>query len=324
LKTDLSVEAFENYLRAVKAPNTAVKYAQSAERFLSFLEQKQIPSRHLPPGIVGTYAQWLVEAGLQSRSVHVMVAGAKSYLEWCRGQGEAIPILSRTPLPKVLNAEPNALSPDILLQYLHHASRAPEPIRTALLLHPYIGLRPEELMGVSLNAIRPVSLPMRGGGHEQHIVFVIRGKGGELRMVPVLLDGRHLLVKYLQNWRMYQAGNWLFPMPDGGHCATRTLRHYVQKIREHIGANRLTPHTMRRTYLTALWKSGVDVVSLTKIAGHKSIQTTMTHYLEVRPEDMAGAVSRAGSRLIVRGPEEQLSVAQQRMSEFMSTQPKLK
>jgi integrase/recombinase XerD len=322
MRADLSVDAFESYLRAVKAANTAVKYAQSAERFLGFLEQKGIDVARMPPGVIGMYAQWLVEHGLQSRSIHVMVAGAKSYLEWCRGQGQSIPTLSKTDLPKIHNAEPNVIRDEILLQYLSLASRLREPIRSALLLHPFCGLRPEELVTVPVGAIRPVSLPIRGGGHQQHIVFVVRGKGGDLRTVPILLDGRQLLVKYLQTWRRYQSGDWLFPMPDGRPIATRTLRHYVQKIREHVGAKKLTPHTLRRTYMTALWSSGVDIVSLTKIAGHKSVQTTMQHYLEVRPEDAAGAVGRAGSRLVVRGPEEQLSIAQQRMTEFMSNQQK--
>lgn len=317
---DLSVESFESYLRAVKAKNTAVKYAQSAERFLEFIEQKGLNFHRLQPGIISNYAQWLVEHNLASSSIHVMVAGAKSYLEWCRGQGGTVPLLSKTDLPKIHNSEPNALHDDALLQYLGAASRCREPVRSALLLHPYCGLRPEELVNVPLSAVRPVSLPKRGGGHEQHIVLVVRGKGGDLRMVPVLMDGRHLLIKYLQSWRRYQSGTWLFPMSDGNHVSSRTLRHYVQKIREHIGVKRLTPHTMRRTYLTALWKSGVDVVSLTKIAGHKSIQTTMQHYLEVRPEDVAGAVGRQGSRLVVHGPEERQANAQQRMSEFMSQQ----
>jgi integrase/recombinase XerD len=317
---DLSVEAFEAYLRAVKAHNTAVKYAQSAERFREFLEQKNLDLDRLQPGVIGMYAQWLVGHGLQSRSIHVMVAGAKSYLEWCRGQGEAIPLLSKTDLPKVLNAEPNALRDEALLAYLGAASRVHEPIRTALLLLPYCGLRSEEIAAVPIGGIRPVSLPLRNGGHQQHIVFVVRGKGGDLRMVPIVDDGRAMIVKYLKTWRRYQPGTWMFPMPDGSHVSTRTLRHYVQKIREHIGVKRLTPHTLRRTYLTALWRTGVDVVSLTKIAGHKSVQTTMQHYLEVRPEDVANAT--AGARLIVRGPEEHLQVAQQRLSGFLATQKK--
>lgn len=322
LNSDLSVEAFEAYLRAVKAPNTAVKYAQSAERFLEFLEQKQHDLNRLPPGIVGMYAQWLVEHGLQSRSIHVMVAGAKSYLEWCRGQGEAIPLLSKTDLPKVNVGEPNTIRDDVLVNFLGISSHLREPVRSALLLLPYCGLRSEEFATAPVSAVRPVSLPIRGGGHQQHLVFVVRGKGGDVRMVPVLLDGRHFLVKYLKQWRRYQPGDWLFPMPDGNHVSTRTLRHYVQQIGQKLGVKKLTPHTLRRTYLTALWQSGVDVVSLTKIAGHKSVQTTMQHYLEVRPEDVAGAVGRAGSRLIVRGPEEQLQTAHARLSEFLTTQKK--
>lgn len=87
-------------------------------------------------------------------------------------------------------------------------------------------------------------------------------------------------------------------MPGGGPISTRTLRHYVQRIRQIIGVKKLTPHTLRRTYLTTLWRAGLDIPTLTRIAGHKSVQTTMAHYLDIQPEDMAGAIQRVGAKLV--------------------------
>lgn len=318
-RMNLNVDQFEAYLRAVKAPNTAKKYAAEAERFLEFLEQRKIDMNRLPPGIIQHYAAFLVEHQFQSASIHVMIAGARSYLEWCRGQGESIPTLNKTDLPKVHNREPNALKNEALLQYLALASRAKEPFRSALLLLPYCGLRSEEIATVSISAIRTVSLPIRGGGHQKHVVMMVRGKGSELRVAPVIFDGRALLAKYLRDWRRHQGGTWLFQMPDGSHLATRTLRHYVQKIRETIGVQRLTPHTLRRTYATTLWRMGVDDVTLTKAMGHRALATTQKHYLDVSPEDVVGGVSRA---LIVRGPEDQLQEAHRQMTDYMEQQRK--
>jgi len=151
-----------------------------------------------------------------------------------------------------------------------------------------------------------VQVPATDGGRVDHVCFFVKGKGGDFRTVPLLLDGKPLLIHYLTKWRAPQLGPYLFPMSDGTPMSNRTLRHYVQWIRERMQAEgrditRLTPHALRRTYITTLWRAGLDVPTLTKIAGHKNVQTTLNHYLEVQPEDLAGAVGRSGASLIARG-----------------------
>ena len=300
-----SVESFEQYLLGIRSKNTAVKYAQAAERFLEYCVSAGFSLDRLPPGAMNGFSSWLTRSGAAPRSVHVYVAGARRYLDWCRGQGEMIPALAKGDLPKVsMGGSPNALRDEVLVRYLSLASRLAEPVRTCLLLLPYCGLRSEEMATLSVRSIRKVALQLRGGGTQDHIVFAVRGKGGDVRVVPLLLDGPPLLAAYLQGWRKQYGsrGEWLFPMRGGSApIATRTLRYYVQKIREVMGPDgtkKLTPHTLRRTYLTTLWRAGLDVPTLTKIAGHKSVQTTMTHYLDIQPEDLASSIQRVGARLV--------------------------
>lgn len=298
----LSIAIFEQYLLGVRSKNTTIKYVQAAERFLEYCHSAGLSFDKLPPGVMNGFSSWLSRSGAAPRSVHVYVAGARRYLDWCRGRGETIPALSRGDLPRIHNlGTPNALRDDVLMKYLSLANRLVEPARTCLLLLPYCGLRSEEMTTLSLRSIRKVGLQLRGGGTQDHIVFAVRGKGGDVRVVPLLLDGPPLLASYLQGWRRTAGdGDWLFPL-RGGPIATRTVRYYVQKIREAIGPDgvkKLTPHTLRRTYLTTLWKAGLDVPTLTKIAGHKSVQTTMTHYLDIQPEDLASSIQRVGARLI--------------------------
>lgn len=312
---DLSVEAFETYLVRVRAANTAMKYSQAAEKFLAYCAEQKLPFDRLPPGVLSGFASHLSGQGAAPRSIHVYVAGARRYLEWCRAQGSTIPILAKGDLPKVhSDSTPNALRDDVLLKYLAVASRIREPVRTALLILPYCGLRSEELVTLSLQSVKRVSLALRGGGHADHAVFVVRGKGGDVRVVPLLVDGPPLLLDYLRGWRAHQNGNWLFPMPGGEPLSTRTLRYYVQTVRNTLRLKQLTPHTLRRTYLTTLWRAGIDVPTLTKIAGHKSVQTTFTHYLDVRPEDVAGAVQRVGAKLVMNTPTQ---LAGARVADFL-------
>lgn len=91
--------------------------------------------------------------------------------------------------------------------------------------------------------------------------------------------------------------------------SARNLRWRVKKVHRAMiqqgfttqKVRRLTSHTLRRTYLTTLHRAGLDVATLTRIAGHESVQTTMKHYLEIRPEDTTGAVHKTGARLVPTG-----------------------
>lgn len=308
----LTVEAFRTYLLAVKQPATANKYAHGADRFLAFIARNSLTLNTLPPGILSHFSENLVHEGLRPASVAVYVAAARRFLEWLRAKGETnVPNLARVDLPKIETPAPNALSQDALLAFLSGASRQPEPARTALLLMPFCGLRVDELATLSVESISKVPVPPRAGAPPTtYICFTVRGKGGKVRTVPLLLDGTPLLITYLRSWRRRFSGKWLFPSPTGeGAISARTLRWRVKKLHSAMikqgfttqKVRRLTSHTLRRTYLTTLHRAGLDIPTLTRIAGHESVQTTMKHYLEIRPEDTAGSVHKTGARLVPTG-----------------------
>ena len=304
LQLDTSVEAFRAYVYAVRSQATAIKYAQAAHRFLLFTGRHGLSLDRLPAGVLSLFAESLLHEGLKPGSVATMVAGARKYLEWCRSKGKGVPTLGKTDLPRNHVPSPNALRGDVLLGYLALASRLHEPVRTALLILPYCGLRSFELTSLQLGSIKQLEVP-RAGGSQRMLVFSVMGKGGKHRIVPLLLDGKPLLFQYLAGWRRKAPGPWLFPSGPKGKTAisARTLRWHVKRIAKALGGVRLTPHTLRRTYLTTLYKQGLDPATLTKIAGHRSIQTTYEHYLAIEPDEIAGSVS--GMRLVAKGPLEQ-------------------
>jgi integrase len=80
----------------------------------------------------------------------------------------------------------------------------------------------------------------------------------------------------------------------GAHpMSVRLLRDAVARVREPLGME-ITPHTMRRTYLTSLWRMGVDAPTIAKIAGHANIQTLFKHYLALDEQDVLRAVYSKG------------------------------
>lgn len=320
------IEQFRAYLSEVRSENTAQKYSQAAVKFLEFCATNKLQLDRLPRGVLSTFSEYLTYTGLSPGSVHTHSAGAKKFLQWLQAKG----MIRDTPftapdLPKITTELPNALGENDMIAFLGLANAQHEPQRTAMMLLPFCGLRSEELTHLELKSVARVNAPNAQGVKVPHICLTVRGKGGDMRVVPLLTDGKHILVSYLLNYRKFiRDSPWLFPMHDGSPISTRTLRHYFQQIRGKVDPHerRLTPHTMRRTYATTLWRAGVDVAKLASIMGHKSLETTRKHYLEMRPEDLAGAVSQSGAALLSRGVyADQVRTAGVNVSDFLNTLP---
>lgn len=308
MAVDYQISTFGDYIAKVRSKNTALKYMDSAQHFLNYCDDRGLKLDSLPPNTMSEFVMWLTQRGLANSSIHVYTNGAKSYLRWCEQRGLSLPPL-KTDLPKVPESVPNALRGPAIVAYLKEASQLHEPYRSALLLLPYTGLRSSELVSLRMSTdIRKIQFPVRGepGQHREHLSFVVRGKGTVIRLVPLLMDGVGIFHSYLKNWRrhVHADSDWLFPgQGEDGHIATRSLRHFIQQIRSRVTNGRLTPHTLRDTYTTALWHSGVDIAVISKALGHKDMKTTFAHYLDIRSADVLGAVVQKDARLIMQSPD---------------------
>ena len=317
---DISVESFRAYIYTRKSKTTAVKYAQAATKFVGFCSRHNLSIDNLPPGVLSLFSDYLLHDGMKMSSVRAMCSGVSRYIDWCRNKGKNVPTLGSPDLPKGQRPPPNVLTGNALLSYLALASRLHEPVRTALVLLPFCGLRSFELAKLKLTDIRTLRVPGSNGKPAQELIaFSVVGKGNKHRVVPLLLDGKPLLLAYLRRWRRPQPGVNLFPMGSRGDAiSARTLRHHVQAIRKRVGENKLTPHTLRRTYLTTLHRQGLDIPTLTRIAGHASVQTTVDHYLAIEQDSIAGAV--AGIRLVEKGEHaRKMAEATAGLSGFLSS-----
>ena len=51
-------------------------------------------------------------------------------------------------------------------------------------------------------------------------------------------------------------------------------------------------HQLRAGYVSDLYDSGIDLTMVSKIIGHKSVDTTNKHYLDLQNKEIARAVKR--------------------------------
>ncbi len=310
---DVSIPAFKQYLSGVKSEATALKYSKYTTTFLQMMAANGYKKfSEIPPGLLSTFASMLSQQGKNPSTVRVQVFAVKKYLEWVAGRGMQVPPQNKPELPKRNHVIKESLPQAQFSLYFRQADmELEEPVRTAAMLLPCSGLRADEMVHLKLSSIKQYSVQLKNKKIKKTMALLVFGKGGKERVVPLMEEGVEILTGYLAGWRSRQPGPWLFPRTSqskgergrlkakstGKKAITdRSLRSALQKLREPLGME-FTPHTMRRTYITMLWRKGVNLATIAKIAGHASVQTTINHYIVMDNKDNIQALHDAGSAL---------------------------
>lgn len=298
--TGNTIDHFQRYIRASTSQATARRYGIAVRSFLEWFKKTGIKDLGTAPSdLLSQYVGFLVESQYQPATVQSHLAGVFRYLRWLKERrGLPVATFSKPEMPKHKRKVRDILHTEGLHRFFHFAQKLDEPIRTAVLLLPCSGLRSEEMVSLPLRSFKRVPYRQADGTTAMKLVLLVRGKGGHERVVPLLDEGEEPLLAYLQGWRRTQPDTrWLFPGGNAdGHVATRTMRKAVQLIRKYVGQE-FTPHTMRRTYLTMLYRQGVDLKMLADIAGHADVQVLIDHYLRTDETDVVNAVhGRKGAK----------------------------
>lgn len=117
----------------------------------------------------------------------------------------------------------------------------------------------------------------------------ILGKGGKVRIVPVLDAVRDAIDLYLDALPFALApDDALFRAKRGGPLSPRHVQALVQSLRGRLGlSDRVTPHAFRHAFATHLLGAGADLRAIQDLLGHASLSTTQ-RYTQV---DAAGLLA---------------------------------
>jgi integrase/recombinase XerC len=132
----------------------------------------------------------------------------------------------------------------------------------------------------------------------------ILGKGGKVRLVPILEAVRQAVDEYLAEQPfLLEPGDALFRAARGGPLRPRQVQAAMQKLRGRLGLpDRATPHALRHSFATHLLGSGADLRSIQDLLGHASLSTTQ-RYTAVDAAGLLGAYAKAHPRAHRAGSE---------------------
>ena len=97
----------------------------------------------------------------------------------------------------------------------------------------------------------------------------------------------------LEEWMERRpASDWLLPTSKGTKVATSQLRRSVKRYARDAGIDeveRVSPHTLRHTFATRLYRESGNIRMVQKALGHSDLSTTMI-YTHIVDEELEGAM----------------------------------
>lgn len=151
------------------------------------------------------------------------------------------------------------------------------------------GMRRNELVRLSVRDLDVISGTIR----------IRYGKGGRSRMAFVR-DQAALAV--LSRW-LAMRGPWDGPiitkMDRGRHLiraglTADSIAEILQRRAAQAGVRRCSPHDLRRTFASGIWRAGGDLEALRRLMGHAKLETTQRY---LRDQDEAAAQAAALVRI---------------------------
>lgn len=130
------------------------------------------------------------------------------------------------------------------------------------------GLRRQEVVSLDLGDFDPSSGAIK-----------VRGaKGGKDRTVYIPSSGIKAVSTWLQV-RGVKAGPLFYPISKSHRVTRRRLTdqsvlYILQKRGQKAGVDSFSPHDCRRTFISSLLDAGVDLVTVSQLAGHANPMTT--------------------------------------------------
>ena len=108
--------------------------------------------------------------------------------------------------------------------------------------------------------------------------FIVHGKGQKERYAYMSADVQHLVKAWLEE-RGNGTGPFFCPISKAKRIlprqlSTQAIYYILQKRGEEAELAHFSPHDLRRTYVSTLLDKGVDISTVSRMAGHANIQTT--------------------------------------------------
>ena len=273
-----AVDQFLEYLRVElnRSAFTCKGYRADLNIFTGFLDSKGLAHGELDtltPELLSQYLRHLTrDRGNQANTLRRRVTALKSFCSFLVDSD----YLKRSPAenlphPKKPQKHPRHLQREEIDRLFAAVGNNSSPAglrdKTALLFLYYTGVRVTELVNIRREDV----------DLEKDVVKIHKGKGSRFRQVPLHGRLKTQLQKFLEE-APELVGSYLFNNRHGEPISPDYVHHMIVDYAAKAGINKkVTPHMLRHSFATHLYREDVDINTLGKLLGHAGIRTTSVY-----------------------------------------------
>jgi integrase/recombinase XerD len=277
LNWSIYTKGFKAYLQLERSlsANSIEAYVHDVEKLIQFLGMKGITQgpEDIRLETLREFLRWITELGMLPTSQARIVSGIKAFYKYLLMED----LVRKNPAelletPKTTRKLPDVLHMEEIDRMLNEIDKSKdEGMRNAAILEVMFscGLRVTETVGLKISDI----------SYSEGIVKVV-GKGNKERLVPIGSVALKAIRLYVENNRRHiepKTGHHdiVFLNSRGTRLSRVMIFYIIKKLAAAAGiSKRISPHTFRHSFATALVEAGADLRAVQQMLGHESITTT--------------------------------------------------
>jgi len=296
----IAIKQFQDYMIVQKgfSPKTVTAYSSDLQKFGEYLVNQGLPSEveKIETQDVVSYLSFLTHSGNNKKPILVIsrarkLASIRSFFTFLRKRKilEVSPA-DDIPIPKLPHKEIDFLTIKEYQKLLSVIAKTASPffkLRDLAIISLFIstGIRVSELVSLELNNV-----------DLDYLTIKVFRKGAKEQTIPISEEMGDLLKQYLEI-RPETDNQHLFISKKRNGVKANTVYCLVKKYLELAGLekNKKGPHILRHTCITTLLTKGVDIVTLSALAGHKSLDVTLK-YTHLQSNQIREAITKIDLR----------------------------
>jgi len=286
--------------------NTLITYRQGLKTFRAYVNDVAgLPSNRFvfkdcTYDFLLDYRNYLHDViNLKKKTVNNKLAVVKSYMEYVSARDISLQqyafAVSQVPyysVPRI--QQPIIEDVDALAALLGMPANTKKGLRDKVIMSVLYdgGIRVDELVSLK---IRSLCL------NNEDIRLRIHGKGNKERSVVLDRKTSALIRQYMGEYHLGLESDapFIYTVIGGmqKHMSARNVQKLIKKYSDKVRTDyelpaSVSPHTLRRTRGTTLYRDGVDLAAISVLLGHADMKTTRDHYTSPSLDQMREIANR--------------------------------
>ena len=104
-------------------------------------------------------------------------------------------------------------------------------------------------------------------------------------IIEQLNNRKKLMDYYKQRYKIFEDNDYISCQKNGKPHSLSAFNNYLNRICKKNGLPKITVHGLRHMYATILIENDVELVTISALLGHNSVNTTFEYYCDVMEED---------------------------------------